>query len=208
MDAAQGSDEERTEPYKDVRRRSAAVDNAAMRHKPAGIPGFARQQGKAARGVAVFAAGCFWGVQFYFDQIPGVLKTTAGYGGGHTKNPTYEEVITHGTGHAEALLIKFDPAKVSYETLVRHFFRMHDPTSLNAADGVNIGDNYRSAVFYANQSQKKTAGAVRDEVQKKYDKPIITQFAPAGEFYEAEDYHQKFTARTGGGACHIPYAPL
>lgn len=157
---------------------------------------------------AIFAAGCFWGVQYYFDQIPGVIKTTAGYSGGHTKAPSYEDVLSHGTGHAEALLVEFDPANVEYETLVRHFFRLHDPTALNAADGVNVGDNYRSALYYFSDEQKRVAEQVKAEVQKKYDKPIITEFKAAGEFYPAEDYHQKFTERTGRGACHIAYEPL
>ncbi len=157
---------------------------------------------------AIFAAGCFWGVQFYFDQIPGVLNTTAGYAGGHTKNPSYEAVLSHKTGHAEALLVEFDPSQVSYQTLVRHFFRLHDPTALNAADGVNIGDNYRSALYYYSDNQKQTAEAVKQEIQHQYDKPIISEFAPAGDFYAAEDYHQKFTQRTGRGRCHIDYQPI
>lgn len=155
---------------------------------------------------ALFAAGCFWGVQFYFDQVPGVLKTTAGYTGGHTKNPSYEEVCTHKTGHAEAVLIEFDPAKVTYETLVKQFFRMHDPTQLNR-QGPDVGDNYRSAIFYFDDAQRAVAGKTRDKLQPKFDKPIVTQITKATEFYEAEDYHQKYAERTGRGMCHIPYAP-
>lgn len=156
---------------------------------------------------AIFAAGCFWGVQFYFDQVPGVVKTTVGYTGGHTENPTYEEVCTHTTGHAEATLIEFDPKKVTYETLVRQFFRMHDPTQLNR-QGPDVGDSYRSAIFYFGDRQKATAEKVRDEVQLKLKKPIVTQIVPATPFYEAEDYHQKFTEKTGRGMCHVPYAPV
>lgn len=156
---------------------------------------------------AIFAAGCFWGVQYYFDQVPGVIKSTAGYIGGHTENPTYEEVCSHTTGHAEAVLVEFDPAKVSYETLCRHFFRMHDPTQLNR-QGWDIGDNYRSAVFYFDKDQLEKAEQVRDECQPKFDKPIVTQFSPAGEFYPAEDYHQKYAERTGRGMCHVPYEPI
>lgn len=156
---------------------------------------------------AVFAAGCFWGVQYYFDQIPGVLETIVGYTGGATTDPTYEQVISHTTGHAEALLVTFDPAQVSYETLVRHFFRMHDPTQLNR-QGPDVGDNYRSAIFYFNDDQRTTAERVRDEVQVSVSKPIVTQIVPKDAFYEAEGYHQKFTERTGRGMCHVPYEPL
>lgn len=156
---------------------------------------------------ALFAAGCFWGVQFYFDQVPGVLKTTAGYTGGHTENPTYEQVCAHNTGHAEAVLVEFDPDKVSYETLCRQFFRMHDPTQLNR-QCPDVGDNYRSAIFYFNQEQRRIAEKARDEAGLKFDKPIVTQIESATRFYKAEDYHQKYAERTGRGQCHIPYEPL
>lgn len=156
---------------------------------------------------AIFAAGCFWGVQYYFDQVPGVIKTTAGYTGGHTENPSYEEVCTHTTGHAEAVLLEFDPEKVSYETLCRQFFRMHDPTQLNR-QGPDVGDSYRTAIFYFDDEQKKTAEQVKQAVQPKFDQPIVTEITKAGEFYPAEDYHQKFTERTGRGMCHVPYEPL
>lgn len=138
--------------------------------------------------------------------MPGVVKTTVGYTGGHTKNPNYEAVAFRHTGHAEAVQVEFDPHKVSYETLVKQFFRMHDPTQLNR-QGPDIGDEYRSAIFYLNPGQKKTAEAVRDEAQKRLDKPIVTEIVPAKIFYEAEAYQQKFSARTGIGMCHIPYQP-
>lgn len=156
---------------------------------------------------ALFAAGCFWGVQYYFDQVPGVTVTTVGYTGGHTDDPTYEEVCTHTTGHAEAVLIEFDPAEVSYETLCRHFFRMHDPTQLNR-QGPDVGDSYRSAIFYFDDGQRRTAEQVKDGAASKFKKPVVTQIVPAGKFYRAEDYHQKFTERTGRGMCHVPYEPI
>ena len=156
---------------------------------------------------AIFAAGCFWGVQFYFDQIPGVVSTTVGYTGGTLENPTYEEVCSHTTGHAEAVLVEFDESKVNFETLVRHFFRMHDPTQLNR-QGPDIGDSYRSAIFYVTDEQKAVAEKIRDELQKKSELPIVTQIEEAGPFYQAEAYHQKFAERTGRGMCHIPYEPL
>jgi peptide methionine sulfoxide reductase msrA/msrB len=156
---------------------------------------------------AIYAAGCFWGVQFYFDQIPGVMNTTAGYTGGTLENPTYEDVCSHTTGHAEAVLVEFDESKVDFETLTRHFFRMHDPTQLNR-QGPDIGDSYRSAIFYVTDDQKAVAEKVRDELQKTSEQPIVTQIEEAGPFYEAEAYHQKFAERTGRGMCHIPYEPL
>lgn len=156
---------------------------------------------------ALFAAGCFWGVQFYFDQVPGVQKTTAGYTGGHTKNPSYDEVVTHTTGHAEAVLVEFDPSKITYETLVRHFFRIHNPTLLDT-DGINVGNNYRSALFYFGAEQKQIAEKVKGEVQAGLKDPIVTDFIEASTFYPAETYHQKFTERTGIGMCHVPYKEI
>lgn len=156
---------------------------------------------------ALFAAGCFWGVQYYFDQVPGVTKTTVGYTGGHIDKPTYWAVASRRTGHAEATLIEFDPKRVSYETLVRQFFRMHDPTQLNR-QGADVGDEYRSAIFYFDDRQKATAEKVCAALQSKYKEPIVTQIVKAGKFYEAEPEHQKFTERTGVGMCHIPYEPI
>lgn len=156
---------------------------------------------------AIFAAGCFWGVQYYFDQIPGVVSTTVGYTGGQTENPTYEEVCSHTTGHAEAVLVKFDTSQVSFETLVRHFFRLHNPTQLNR-QGPDIGDQYRSAIFYVTDEQKEIAEQVRDELQPTYGTAIVTVLEQAGPFYEAEGYHQKFAERTGRGVCHVAYEPL
>lgn len=156
---------------------------------------------------AIFAAGCFWGVQAYFDQVPGVVSTVVGYTDGNVRNPTYEQVISHTTHEAESVQIEFDSAKVSFETLVKHFFRMHDPTQVNR-QGPDIGDNYRSAIFYFDDSQKQIAEAVRDKAQTKLDKPITTEIAKASEFYKAEDYHQKFFEKTGQGGCPVSYAPI
>lgn len=158
-------------------------------------------------GKALFAAGCFWGVQYYFDQVPGVIATTVGYTGGHTKHPTYDQVVTHATGHAEAILIEYDTVRVEYATLVRHFFRMHDPTQLNR-QGPDIGDNYRSAIFYVGDDQRVIAQKVLADAQKDVADTIVTEITPAGPFYPAEAYHQKFSQRTGIGMCHIPYAPV
>lgn len=158
---------------------------------------------------AYFAAGCFWGVQYYFDQIPGVIKSRVGYMGGKVKSPTYEQVCNGDTGHAEAVELEFDPDVVPYTTLLKHFFRLHDPTQLNR-QGPDVGDQYRSAVFYVDDEQKQQAEAtiqqLRDE--KKFKGGIVTQIAPATDFYQAEDYHQKYAETTGRGMCHVAYKPL
>jgi methionine-S-sulfoxide reductase len=156
---------------------------------------------------ALFSAGCFWGVQYYFDQVPGVISSIVGYSGGHTENPTYEEVCGHKSGHAEVVLLEFDPSIVGYETLCRQFFRMHDPTQLNR-QGWDVGDQYRSAIFYFDKEQQQIAEQVKFESESKFDKEIVTQITKAGPFYRAEDYHQKFTERTGKGMCHVPYSPI
>ncbi len=156
---------------------------------------------------AIFAAGCFWGVQYYFDQVPGVKKTSVGYTGGKTKNPTYEQVSYEATGHAEAVLVEFEPKEVNYETLVRQFFRMHDPTQLNR-QGPDVGDQYRSAIFTMDDTQTAIAENVRDELQESSDQPIATIIERAGEFYAAEACHQKYTQRTGRGMCHIPFKAI
>lgn len=156
---------------------------------------------------AVFAAGCFWGVQYYFDQIPGVTKTVVGYTGGHTETPSYQSVCTHTTGHAEAVEVEYDPQRVDYDTLCRHFFRMHDPTQLNR-QGLDVGDSYRSAIFYFDDDQKQIAGRIKNELASKYDKQIVTEISQSSVFYPAEDYHQKYTEKTGQGVCHIEYEPI
>jgi len=159
------------------------------------------------KGTAIFAAGCFWGVQYYFDQVPGVLETEAGYTGGHTDNPTYDQVCADGTGHAEAVKIVYDPQKISYETLLRQFFRMHDPTQINR-QGPDVGDQYRSAIFCQSEEQKNTAQKIIELNKSKFNGKIATTLESAEKFWPAEDYHQKFTECTGRGMCHIPYQPI
>lgn len=156
---------------------------------------------------AIFAAGCFWGVQYYFDQIPGVLETEVGYTGGHAESPSYEEVCAGRTGHAEAVKVTYNPEKLSFETLIGHFFRMHDPTQVNR-QGPDIGTQYRSAVFCATPEQREQARGAKAELESKLGKPVATEIRPLMPFYTAESYHQKFTARTGRGMCHVDYAPL
>jgi methionine-S-sulfoxide reductase len=158
---------------------------------------------------AIFGAGCFWGVQDYFDQVPGVVETEVGYSGGHTDNPSYQQVLSHTTGHAEATRVVYDPKKVSYETLLKQFFRMHDPTQLNR-QGPDIGDNYRSAIFYKDDTQQQQAQQVINELNASghYRKPIVTTLEKFTHFWPAEDYHQKYSQRTGRGVCHIDYVPI
>jgi peptide-methionine (S)-S-oxide reductase len=151
---------------------------------------------------ATLAAGCFWGVQQVFDEIDGVLRTTAGYTGGHRADPTYEEVCSHTTGHAEAVEIWFDPAAVSYEQLLGHFWRIHDPSTLNR-QGWDVGDQYRSAIFVHDDDQARRAEASRDREQASVVRPIVTEITPAGEFYAAEDFHQHYYGQGGAGACAV-----
>lgn len=208
---------------------------------------------------ALFGAGCFWGVQYYFDQVPGVVKTTVGYCGGQTKNPSYEDVCSHSTGHAEVVLVEYDTQKVisgnskadamqgageaqtepyvaygegalepatqqraassggvagsagqqddAFRILLMHFFRMHDPTQLNR-QGPDVGDQYRSVIYYFDDAQKELANKIKKQSQLNFGQPIVTEISPAPEFYPAEDYHQKYTEKTGLGMCHIPYEPI
>lgn len=155
----------------------------------------------------IIGAGCFWGVQYYFDQVPGVIKTTVGYSGGRTESPSYEQVCYENTGHAEIVFIEYDQEKLSTVKLLKHFFRMHDCTQLNM-QGPDVGDQYRSVIFYYNEEQKKIAEKIKMEVQKELKDPIVTQIEPATNFYEAEEYHQKYVEKTGRGMCHIPYSKI
>ena len=151
---------------------------------------------------ATFAAGCFWGVEAAFQKIDGVKDTKVGYIGGHTKNPTYKEVCTNTTGHAEATQITYDPNKVTYEELLGVFWDIHNPTQLNR-QGLDVGTQYRSAIFYHNEEQKQIAEESRDNQQKKYDKKITTEINPSTEFYSAEDYHQKYFEKNKNASCNI-----
>jgi peptide-methionine (S)-S-oxide reductase len=153
---------------------------------------------------ATFGAGCFWGVQELFHNIPGVKSATSGYAGGTTENPSYEEVCSHSTGHAEVVEVEFDPAVVSYEKLLETFWANHDPTTRNR-QGPDIGAQYRSVVFYHSPEQKTAAEAKRDELGKsgKFQRPIVTQIEPAPAFYRAEEYHQRYLAKHGRSHCAI-----
>jgi peptide-methionine (S)-S-oxide reductase len=154
---------------------------------------------------AMFGAGCFWGVEATFRKIPGVVEAVSGYSGGRTKNATYKEVCTDATGHAEVVQIQFDPTKVSYQTLVEKFFKLHDPTQVNR-QGPDYGSQYRSAIFFYSPEQQKTAEAVKQKLAAsgKHKSPIATEITRAGEFYRAEEYHQRYLEKHGLDNCHIP----
>ena len=142
---------------------------------------------------AIFGAGCFWGVETKFGKVEGVIETEVGYTGGATKNPTYKDVCTNKTGHAEVVKVTFDPSIVSYEELLVIFWDIHNPTTLNR-QGWDIGTQYRSAVFYNNEEQRLSAYKLKEKLDKsgKYKKPIVTEIIPAAEYYKAEEYHQKY----------------
>jgi peptide-methionine (S)-S-oxide reductase len=142
-------------------------------------------------------------VEAEFRQTPGVLNTRVGYVGGTTESPTYEEVCSHRTGHAEAVEIEYDPEQVSYEDLTRTFFRLHDPTQLNR-QGPDIGDQYRSAVFYHSPEQQQIAEAVKAEEQPRHERPVVTEVTKADTFWAAEDYHQRYLEKRGLASCRIP----
>jgi peptide-methionine (S)-S-oxide reductase len=153
---------------------------------------------------ATFGAGCFWGVETAFRQIDGVISTTVGYSGGRTANPTYRDVCSDETGHAEVVEVEFDPAKVRYEQLLDVFWENHDPTTLNR-QGPDVGSQYRSAIFFHSPAQQAAARAskARLEAAKRFRRPIVTQIEPAATFYRAEDYHQQYLEKRGLASCHI-----
>ena len=152
---------------------------------------------------AAFGAGCFWGVEEAFRTLPGVVKTTVGYQGGHTQNPTYKDVCTDTTGHAEVVLVEFDPSQVNYDRLLDVFFSNHNPTEVNR-QGPDSGTQYRTVIFTYSDAQKQAALAARDRLAAsgKFKKPIATQVQDAPEFYPAEEYHQQYLLKRGMTHCH------
>jgi len=149
---------------------------------------------------ATFGAGCFWGVEAAFRQLDGVTATRVGYSGGMLDHPTYEDVCSHTTGHAEVVEVAYDPKRVSYEELLRVFWRKHDPTQLNR-QGWDIGDNYRSVIFFHDEEQRAAAARSKDAEQASRRKPIVTQIEAAQTFWEAEDYHQQYLEKRGRSTC-------
>lgn len=155
---------------------------------------------------AVFAAGCFWGVEARFRDLQGVVDAEVGYCGGHTPDPTYRDVCTGTTGHAEACRVVFDPERISYEDLLEAFFKMHNPTTLNR-QGPDVGSQYRSAIYPMNETQQEKAESMIRQLNemKAFADPIVTRIEQAGEFYRAEEYHQRYFDKMGrsGATCHI-----
>jgi peptide-methionine (S)-S-oxide reductase len=149
---------------------------------------------------ATFGAGCFWGVEAAFRQLEGVTNTRVGYSGGHTKNPTYEDVCAHGTGHAEVVEVTYDPERLTYDDLLQVFWAKHDPTQLNR-QGWDIGDQYRSAIFVHDAEQEEAGVRSKAQEQTRHSKPVVTQIEPAQAFYEAEDYHQQYLEKRGRATC-------
>ena len=151
---------------------------------------------------ATFAAGCFWGVEASFRNVEGVLATSVGYTAGRLENPTYEDVCTDKTGHAEAVEIIYDPAKVSFEHLLEVFWKIHDPTTLNR-QGPDVGTQYRSAIFYHSPRQQTLARTSMEKLRKsgRFDKPIVTRLVPASKFYKAEEHHQRYLEKQGKTTC-------
>jgi peptide-methionine (S)-S-oxide reductase len=156
---------------------------------------------------AVFGGGCFWCLDAQFKLVPGVKSVVSGYAGGTTKNPTYEQVCSETTGHAEVIQVEFDPSVVTYADLLRKFFHAHDPTTLNR-QGPDVGTSYRSIILYRDATQKAVAEEIKKEAQKDWPDPIVTEIAPLQAFYKAEDYHQDYFAKNPTqGYCRIVVAP-
>lgn len=152
--------------------------------------------------LATFAAGCFWGVEDFFRHVDGVVDAVSGYTGGGVEAPTYEQVCSGRTGHAEAVLVTFDPSKVTYDELLAAFWRHHDPTTPNR-QGPDVGTQYRSAVFVHDDGQEAAARASLEAFQHRFSRPIVTEVTPASTFWPAEEYHQRYVEKTGHGACHV-----
>jgi len=152
--------------------------------------------------LATFGAGCFWGIEVAFRQVPGVDDAAVGYCGGTLENPTYQDVCTGTTGHAEVVEVKFDPEQVAYETLVDLFWQCHDPTTLNR-QGPDVGTQYRSAIFFHSPEQQQAAEASRAAAQERIPRPIATEITEASTFYRGEEYHQQYLEKRGLGSCHL-----
>jgi peptide-methionine (S)-S-oxide reductase len=184
--------------------RGAAIGNPSCGTRPGGAGHGTPLVPAGKDQLAIFAQGCFWGVEERFRKVPGVVATAVGYAGGHTANPSYEDVCTGRTGHAESVLVEFDPAQVSYEKLLRFFWETHDPTS-GDAQGPDHGTQYRSAILTFGPEQQKEALASREQAQRGLRDPITTEIAPARPFWIAEGYHQQWDEKHGALSCPLPH---
>ncbi len=185
----------------------AFVEAGFLQADPGPTSGASAETGRAASGSeeAILAAGCFWGVEHLFLDLDGVLSTEVGYIGGHTKNPTYRDVTTGRTGHAESVRLVFNPSKVSYSEVLNYFFRLHDPTTRNRQHN-DIGSQYRSVIFYLSEAQRESAEKVKAEVDRSgvFKNPLVTEIVEAGPFWSAEEYHQEYLEKNPGGyLCHV-----
>jgi len=184
--------------------RFVPVDALAANGYGALLPQFGCSADTAAN-VAIFGAGCFWGTEAYFRRVPGVLTTAVGYAGGSVPAPSYEQVCSKQTGHAEVVRLTFDPTVISYDQLVRHFLRLHDPTALNR-QGNDIGTQYRSLIVATTAEQERVARAALQRAAARYPRPLVTEINRADLFYPAEEYHQDYLGRNPGGYCHVDLA--
>ncbi|HEV57670.1 MAG TPA: peptide-methionine (S)-S-oxide reductase [Phycisphaerales bacterium] len=152
----------------------------------------------------MFGAGCFWGVEATFRKVPGVLDTAVGYSGGHVKRPTYKQVCTDRTGHAEVVRVEYDPSQVTYQQLLNIFWQGHNPTQLNR-QGPDVGTQYRSVIFYFNEEQRRLAEQSKERLERsnRFRRPVVTQIVPAGPFWRAEEYHQRYLEKRGLDQCHL-----
>ena len=180
--------------------------SAPVSNDPGGVGRGTPLQAKPGNELAAFAAGCFWGVEDAFRHVRGVRATAVGYAGGHTEDPTYESVCTHTTGHAEAVLVEFDPKVISYEKLAAIFFKIHDPTQVDQ-QGPDVGDQYRSEIFTFSDAQAKAARSVRDQLQAEEKTKFATKIEAVPKFWKAEEYHQQYAEKTGSHGCPISLPP-
>ncbi len=180
----------------------AAAPRAHVGTDPGGVGMGTALAPRPGNQLAAFAGGCFWGVEDVFRQVPGVKATAVGYTGGHSVNPTYREVCTHTTGHAETVLVEFAPSEVSYDKLLEIFFKNHDPTTFHR-QGPDVGSQYRSEVFTFSEAQAATARTIIAKEQARLGKPVVTQVTPIPAFYKAEEYHQQYDEKSGTHSCAI-----
>jgi peptide-methionine (S)-S-oxide reductase len=190
-------------PDKTAAASSAAVTRRNVANDPGKVGAGTPLQARPGNELAAFAGGCFWGVEDNFRQVPGVVATAVGYTGGSTERPTYEQVSSHTTGHAEAVLVEYDPGKITYEQLVVVFFKNHDPTTMNR-QGPDVGSQYRSAVFTFDDKQAETVKKVIAAEEKERAKKVVTLVSPVAPFWKAEEYHQQYDEKTGTHSCPLP----